>query len=211
MPLREPFNTFSHGVGILLAAAGLVFLVWQAETAFATAAYAVYGVSLVTLFLASTLYHALPVSKRARLALRRFDHTAIYLLIAGTYTPICLLAIPPGWGWTIAGIIWGLAAVGIVTRNLLRDLPRWAMTTIYLAMGWTAIVGIKPLLDTFTWPALLLLALGGIAYTVGAAVYAFRWPDPLPDHVGSHGIWHLFVLAGAGFHFAFIAAYVPPV
>lgn len=210
MGLREPFNALSHSVGILAALAGLIFLVWQAEGALATIAYATYGASLVFVFAASTLYHALPVSERARRVLRRVDHSAVFLVIAGTYTPVCLLALPAGWGWSLFGVVWSLTAVGIVTKNLLPQMPRWGTVAIYLAMGWTAVVALKPMLAIFSWQALFWLFAGGIVYTLGAIVYGVRWPDPLPDHVGFHGVWHVLVLAGSLAHFVFIAAYVPP-
>lgn len=209
MAIREPFNTVSHGLGVLAAVAGLVFLVWQAEGALATTAYAVYGSCLVLVYVASTTYHALPVSERGVRLLRRFDQSAVFLMIAGSYTPICLLALPPGWGWTIFGVVWGLTAVGIVTKNIYATLPSWATVGIYLAMGWTSLVAVKPMLAVFSWTGLTWLVAGGVAYTLGAIVYAAEWPDPLPDHVGHHGIWHLFVLAGSAFHFVFMVGFVP--
>jgi hemolysin III len=211
MGLREPFNAISHAPGILAAVAGLIFLVWQAESALATTAYAVYGASLVAVFAASTMYHALPVSDRGVRILRRVDQSAVFLVIAGTYTPICLLALPPGWGWTIFGIVWGLSAVGIVTRSTGIEVPRWAMVGIYLAMGWTALVGIKPIFEVFSWQGVAWLVAGGLLYTAGAIIYAAEWPDPMPDRVGAHGIWHLFVIGGSAAHYVFIAGYVPAV
>ncbi len=209
MGIREPFNAFSHLVGAVAALVGLVVLVVQAEGALATTAYTVYGVSLVLVFLASSVYHALPVSREARRLLRRFDHSAIYLVIAGTYTPIALLALPPGWGWTIFGVVWSFAAVGIVTKNVWLDQPAWVTVAVYLVMGWTAVVAVKPMIDVFSWTGLAWVAAGGLAYTIGAIVYATEWPDPLPDHIGHHGLWHLFVLAGSALHFVFVVAYVP--
>lgn len=211
MRIREPFNAVSHGVGALAAVVGLVYLVWTAEGALARTSFALYGASLILLYLASTLYHGLPVGPEGQRVLRRIDHSAIYLLIAGSYTPVCLLAAPPAWGWSIFGVVWGLALTGIVLRNLGPTMPRWLYTMLYIAMGWTAVVAVGPLIDTFSWAALAWLVAGGLAYTIGAVLYATEWPDILPRHVGSHGIWHLFVLAGSVFHFVFIAAYVPRV
>jgi hemolysin III len=211
MGIHEPFNAVSHGLGAVLSLVGLVYLVYQAEGAMATAAMAVYGASLTVLYLASTLHHGVPGEGRVRRVLRRLDHTAIFLLIAGTYTPVALLALPAGWGWTLFGIVWGLTAVGVVTRNVFLDLPRWAVVGIYLAMGWTALVALKPMVSVFSWSALAWLAGGGLAYTIGAIIYATERPDPMPETVGAHGIWHLFVLAGSAFHYVFIAGYVPHV
>lgn len=209
MGIREPFNTWSHAPGIVAAVAGLVFLVWQAESAMATTAYAVYGATLVLVYAASTMYHALPLSDRGVRVMRQIDQSAVFLVIAGTYTPICLLALPPGWGWSIFGVIWGLSAVGVVTQSLGLDLPTWLMTGVYLAMGWTSVVALKPLLTVFSWEGLAWMVGGGLAYTLGAIVYATEWPDPLPERVGFHGIWHLFVLAGSMAHFILMAGYVP--
>lgn len=208
--LHEPFESISHAVGAALAAVGLVVLLVQAEGARQATAYAVYGASLVALYVASSLYHGLPVGERGRSRLRRLDHSAIFLLIAGTYTPPALLAFEPAWGWSILGVVWGLAALGILVRTALPSPPRRLLTGLYLAMGWLAIVGVQPLLETFPLEALVWLLAGGLAYTVGAAIYAARWPDPLPEHVGYHGVWHLFVLAGSAAHYVFVAGYVPP-
>lgn len=209
MGLREPFNAVSHGVGVALSLAALVYLLYRAESLTATVALAVYGGSLALLYLASTLYHGIPAKPEIQRRLRQFDHTAVFLLIAGSYTPVTLLALPPGWGWSIFGVVWGLTAVGVVTKVVHLDLPRWVNVSIYLAMGWTAVVAIRPMLDVFSWAALGWLAAGGLAYTIGAIIYATEWPDPLPDRVGSHGIWHLFVLAGSALHYVFIVRHVP--
>lgn len=209
MGLREPFNALTHGVGIAAATVGLVFLVLQAKSARATTAFAIYGGSLILVYLASTMYHALPVGQKGRRILRRIDHTSVFLVIAGSYTPVCLLALPPGWGWSIFGVIWSLTAVGIVTKNIWIDLPNWTTAAIYLGMSWTVVVAVKPILAVFSWEAIAWLLGGGLAYTVGAIIYATQWPDPMPDRVGFHGIWHLFVLAGSALHYVFMLGYVP--
>lgn len=208
--LHEPFESISHAVGAALAVVGLVVLLVQAEGARQATAYAVYGASLVALYVASSLYHGLPVDPERRSLLRRLDHSAIFLLIAGTYTPPTLLAFDTAWGWSILGVVWGLAALGILVRTTLPSPSPRVLAAIYLAMGWMALVGLQPLLDAFPLEALAWLLAGGLAYTVGAVVYATRWPDPLPDRVGYHGVWHLFVLAGSAAHYVFVAGYVPP-
>jgi hemolysin III len=208
--VREPFEAWSHAVGAALALAGLVYLLVQAEGARQAVAYAVYGSSLVLLYLASALYHGLPGHETLRSQLHRLDHSAIFLLIAGTYTPPTLLALNPAWGWSLFGVVWGLAAVGVVLRVAWTSPPRRLLTGIYLAMGWLVLVGIEPLVETFPLEAIAWLVAGGLAYTVGAVVYAAERPDPWPDRVGFHGLWHLFVLAGSAFHYVFVAGYVPP-
>lgn len=209
MGLRQPFNTATHGAAVPLAIVGLVYLIYRVEGTLATVAMSVYGVSLAALYLASTLHHGVPGEGRVRRVLQRVDHTAVFLLIAGTYTPVLLLALPPGWGWSLFGVVWGLTLVGIVTRNIFFDLPRWVIVGIYLALAWMVLVGLKPMVEVFSWSALAWLGAGGVAYTLGAIVYATQWPDPMPDHIGSHGIWHLCVLTGSAFHYVFIAGYVP--
>jgi hemolysin III len=205
----ERFSFLSHAIGAAAAVAGLAFLVLKADGALAVAASALYGASLVVLLTASSLHHAIhPASPAGHRALHLLDHLSIFLLIAGTYTPVSLLGFTPGWGWSIFGVIWGLAVAGTLVRILWWNAPRWLYTGFYVAMGWTAVVAIAPLLDAFPPPALLLMLAGGLAYTVGAVVYARKRPDPWPRWLGFHGLWHVFVLLGAGLHYAFVYAYV---
>ena len=205
----ERFSFLSHAVGAAAAVAGLVLLVLKARGPLAVTACAVYGASLVLLLTASSLHHAIhPRSAAGHRTLHLLDHLSIFGLIAGTYTPVALLGFTPGWGWSIFGVIWGLAIAGTLVRILWRAAPRWLYTSIYVVMGWTAVVAIVPLLRAFPPAGLALMAGGGVAYTVGAVVYARRRPDPWPRWLGFHGLWHLFVLAGAGLHYWFVAAYV---
>lgn len=206
----EAFSFWTHGVGVLFAVAGGVWLLVQAHGPLATTAVAVYTASLVALLSASTAHHAVQTvhGKERSGLMRRLDHVSIYLFIAGTYTPVTLLSIPPGWGWSLFGVVWGVALVGTLLKLFAPFTPRWATSGIYVAMGWIAVAGIKPLLDAFSVPALLLLLAGGVVYTVGAAGYALKKPDLWPKAVGAHGVWHVMVLVGASLHYAFIAAYV---
>jgi hemolysin III len=205
----ERFSFLSHAAGALAAAVGLVFLVLKAQGPLAVTASALYGASLVLLLTASALHHAIhPAAEAGHRALHLLDHLSIFGLIAGTYTPVSLLGFTPGWGWSIFGVIWGLAVAGTLVRILWWHAPRWLYAGFYVAMGWTAVVAIVPLLDAFPPAALLLMLAGGLAYTVGAVVYARKRPDPWPRWLGFHGLWHVFVLAGAGLHFAFVYAYV---
>ena len=210
--LREPINALTHALGAVLGVAGLVVLLVLAEGDPARLASAiVYGVSLVLLFLASTLLHAVRASRRSLKMFRLLDHAAIYLLIAGTYTPITLVSLretAPTLAWVLFGLVWGLAALGVLFKAIWLHAPRWASTGLYLVLGWLAIVAIRPLIATLSAPALAWLVVGGLAYSVGAVIYALKRPDPFPQVFGYHEIWHLFVLAGAAAHFVLIARYV---
>jgi hemolysin III len=206
-PFREEaFSFFTHLAGALLGVAGLVLLVLRAESAVATAAYATYGATLVGMFASSTLHHV-----RAHDAgfFRRLDHVAIYLFIAGTYTPFCLLVLPPAWGLSLLTVVGGLALVGSALKLALPFTPRWVTVAFYIALGWAAVVATVPIVETLPGWGISLLAGGGIVYTVGAVIYARQRPDPWPRVVGFHGLWHVFVLVGAALHFALVWLLVP--
>lgn len=201
---EELLNTVTHGVGALASAAGGAVLIsltalrgdlWQLLGA------SVYSVSLLLLFTASTLYHAARrESSRARL--RVCDHAAIYLLIAGTYTPFTLIPLRGPWGWTLFGAVWSLAAAGVVFKLFCTGkFPRLSTAT-YLAMGWLVVVAARPLLQTVSVPVLLWLAAGGLAYTAGTFFFHSR---RIPF---AHAIWHCFVLVGSGCHFVAVAMQV---
>ncbi len=209
IPPDEIFNLATHAVGAALATAGLVWLVVRAEGPLAVTAFAVYGACLVALFLSSTAHHAVPATPESRQVMRRIDHVAIYLLIAGSYTPVCLLAVRPAWGIPLLSVVWGLAIVGIVLKIARPFTSRWVTIALYVALGWSAVVATAEIVRVFPGRAIALLAGGGVTYTVGAFVYAVKRPNLFPKYVGFHGVWHLFVLAAAGLHFAFIAGYVP--
>ena len=190
---EEIANAITHGIGALLALAGLVFLAIYAEAG-STVSFAIYGSTLVVLYLASTLYHSLAFT-RARTLFRKFDHMAIFLLIAGTYTPFCLLALQ-GWiGWTLFGVVWGLAIAGIVLKALFTGRFEWLSVSIYILTGWIVILAIKPIYQVMSAQGFVLLVCGGLAYTIGTFFYV---NSRIPF---SHSIWHLWVLAGSTLHF----------
>lgn len=203
---EEAFSFFTHLAGALAALVGLVLLVQRAESTLAIAALGIYGATLVLMFATSTLHH---VSHREDGLFRRLDMTAIYLFIAGTYTPICLLALPRALGVPVVALAWLLALVGIGLRWTVPRTPRWVTAGLYLGLGWMSLLGGKSVYVNLSPAALWLLVGGGVVYSVGAVVYATRRPDPWPRFVGYHGLWHVFVLAGAGLHFALIWRYVP--
>lgn len=203
---EELANTLTHGLGTLLGIAGLAVLVTFAALAGDTVrvvAFAVYGSSLVLLYGASTTYHAVRSPQRKRL-FRILDHAAIYLLIAGTYTPVTLVTLQGAWGWTLFGIVWGLAALGVTSTLFFVGRFKALTLGVYIAMGWIGAIAVKPLFAALPTAALLWLLAGGLAYTGGAVFYAWK---RLPFN---HAIWHLFVLAGSVCHFVCILLYILP-
>jgi len=195
-PAEELANAITHGVGVLLSLVGLTVLIGQAldaGQARAVFAVAVYGTTLVLLYLASTLYHAVNVPGAKRV-LKRTDHAAIYLLIAGTYTPFCLGPLQGPWGWSLLAVVWGLGLVGALTDVLSGRRFRWLSLAIYLLMGWLVVTAVRPLLASVDRTTLAWLVAGGLAYTGGVGFYVAR---RLPWH---HAIWHVFVLAGSVCH-----------
>jgi hemolysin III len=203
---EEIVNSLSHGVGAVLAVAGLIVLTRSAllqGDAWHVASCAVYGVTLVILYSASTLYHLVPLS-RAKVVFQFLDHSAIYLLIAGTYTPFTLVNLRGPWGWSLFGAVWGLALLGIVSRaTVVQHRPGMAVA-FYVAMGWVAVIAVKPILTAIAPGGLLLLLAGSLAYTLGVIFYAW---ERLPYN---HAVWHLFVLAGSAFQFFAVWFYVVP-
>lgn len=195
--LEEVANALTHGTGALLSVAALVILVVSAVASGGAAritTLAIYGSAMILLYLASTLYHAWPPGRMKRL-FRRMDHTSIFLLIAGTYTPVALVYIRGGWGWTLFGLIWGIALLGIFYESLWIGRSRKISLILYLSAGWLVLIAVKPLI--YRAPAGLAgwLLLGGLFYTSGVFFYTRkRWPF-------HHAIWHLFVLAGSVTHF----------
>jgi hemolysin III len=203
---EEVASSVTHAVGALLAVAGLVVLALSASrhgTARSVVGCVVFGAALVLLYSASTLYHSVGSGHaRAKAVLRVLDHSAIFLLIAGTYTPFTLVSLRGPWGWSLFGAVWGLAVAGITLRLVLRRRPTGAFVVLYLAMGWCVVVAAKPLLAALMPGGIALLAAGGVAYSIGVVFYAWR---SLPY---AHAIWHGFVLAGSAFHFAAVLLYV---
>jgi hemolysin III len=203
---EEFANSVTHGVGLGLSLAGLVVLIILAVlrgTAWHVVSCAVYGATLVILYAASTLYHAIQ-SPRAKRVLRIIDHGAIYLLIAGTYTPFTLVNLRGSLGWTLFGVIWSLALLGILFKAFHVDRFPIASTLVYLSMGWLVVVAWKPMVALIPVGGLALIAAGGMAYTVGVIFYAAK---RIPYN---HAIWHLFVLAGSIFHYVAVLLYVLP-
>lgn len=202
--IREPVNGITHGIGALLALVGLIVMVYDAATSGTIShiiAFSIFGLSMVLLYTSSSLYHSLKVDDNLLELLKKLDHSMIYVLIAGSYTPVCLLALEGGWKWGVLITVWSLAAIGIVKKFLWTSTPRWLSTLFYLGMGWLAVIIFPELWGTLPQAFLVWVAIGGAAYTIGAVIYGIKKPNLIPEWLGHHEIWHLFVMAGTFSHF----------
>ncbi|MBL8414371.1 MAG: hemolysin III family protein [Propionivibrio sp.] len=200
----ERFNAWTHLVGALLSLVGTVILIVKAAATgdpWKIVSVSIYGATLIILYSTSTLYHSL--RGRAKIILQKLDHLSIYLLIAGTYTPFCLITLRGPWGWSLFVVVWGLALVGMLQEIKPRSEARITSLVIYAVMGWVIVVAIKPLLDHFETAGFLWLAAGGLLYTIGIVFYAY---DSRFRHW--HGIWHLFVMGGSLTQYIAIVFYV---
>jgi len=203
---EEIAHAITHGVGLALSVAALVVLVVFAAlygSAWHVVSCSIYGATLVLLYAASTFYHALP-APRAKRVFQVLDHAAIYVLIAGTYTPFTLVNLRGGWGWALFGVVWGLAVMGVVLEAAAGRRVRVLSVGLYLALGWLVAIAVRPLLASVEAGGLLLLLLGGLAYSGGVVFYGWR---RLPYH---HAIWHVCVMAGSVFHYLAVLYYVVP-
>jgi len=205
--LREDFaNSIIHGVGFILSIIGMCVLIAFASiygNAWHVISCSIYGSTLVFLYTASTLYHSIQLAKAKRV-LRVLDHSTIFLLIAGTYTPFTLVNLRGPWGWSLFGVIWALAVIGILFQTTMLRKGAVVSVAFYVTMGWVVVVAIKPMLSLVDTGGLVLLLLGGVAYTTGVVFYLWR---QMPYN---HAIWHVFVLAGSALHFFSILLYVIP-
>lgn len=200
--LRDPISAALHMAGAAIAVIGVIVLLSSGASGLAaTLALMIYGGSLVLLFLSSGIYHALIESSRVIEALRKLDHSAIYILIAGSYTPFCVLAFSGFWRWGFLALIWTLALIGIVTKLFIIDAPRWVTAGIYVCMGWLSIFAVREMLAALPGASLGWLLAGGVIYTIGALIYITKRLDIRPGVFGFHEVWHVFVLLGAAAHF----------
>ncbi len=201
----EKFNTWTHLAGAVLALGGSVVLIVLGALSgdvWKIVSFTIYGTTLVLLYSFSTLYHNAP-NGRMKAFLQKLDHNAIYLLIAGSYTPFSLVSLRGGWGWSLFGVVWGLALLGMLQETFFAQKGRKLSLLIYVTMGWVAIIALIPLVKVLSWAGFAWVAAGGLTYTFGIIFY-------LNDRKFSHwhGIWHLFVLAGSILHFVAILLYV---
>lgn len=211
LSIREPVNALTHLLGALLAAAGMIPLLMHGVangSAAQVVAFAIFGTSLVLLYTTSGVYHSLNVSGRSLAMLRRLDHMMIYVLIAGTYTPICLVLLRGHLGIGLLIAVWAIAVLGIVQKLVWMRAPRWFSTALYLSMGWAGVIIARPLLHAAPVGFFLWIIAGGMFYSVGAVVYAIKRPDPFPGVFGFHEIWHVFVMLGSFSHYWAVLQYL---
>jgi hemolysin III len=206
---RDPVSGLMHLASVLAALLGLVGLLvagkGQPTKEFA---FLVYGISLILMFSASATYHLIQSDPKTIGIYRKIDHSAIYLLIAGTYTPICLSFFTGFWRWGMLGIIWAFALIGVAIKVFVIKAPRWITTGVYLAMGWLSILAVGEILRTMPVGAIIWLVVGGLFFTFGAIIYILKRPNPYPEVFGFHEIWHVFVILGCLSHFILVAGYV---
>ncbi len=200
--MREPVNSLTHWGGAILAVIGLITLLivgWS--TPAKVISLTVYGTSLIFLFSASATYHMVQVKDKALEIFRKIDHSAIYVLIAGTYTPFCVSALTGYWKWGMLTVIWSLAVIGIVVKIFYIRAPRWLNAGIYIVMGWLVLAVIGQIVANLSPWVLTWLIVGGVTYTLGAVVYMTKMFNFKPGVFGFHEVWHIFVLLAALFHF----------
>lgn len=206
-------SALTHFVATLLSIAGLAVLVTLGALSGGAAhviGFSIFGAALILLYLASTLYHFISHEHPAKDFFQIIDHSMIYVLIAGTYTPLVLVALPPAWGWSLFGVIWGLALLGIVVKLCRLSVPHVVMTALYLVMGWLVLIAFVPLGESIPAAGFFWLALGGVFYTVGAVIYAFDKRIQLARWYTLHDVFHVLVMLGSFSHFWFMLKFVLP-
>lgn len=209
----ERFNAASHLAAACFAVVGTGLLVAQASVhpnPWKIASLAVYGLSLIVLFTASALHHGIDRGPRVNEILRTIDYDSVFLLIAGTATPLVLVLFRTVYGWTVLGGVWTIAVLGIVLRSVWRSIPKWVTNTLYIVLGWMAAL-LAGVASSVPLAAVVLMAAGGVAYTVGFVVYVVEKPNPRPGVFGFHEVWHVLVVLAALLHYLLIYFYVLPV
>ena len=207
----RPWSAVTHGTGAALAAIGtglLLFRAVQRESVLLFCLFLIYGLSMTVLYTASTLYHSLNLSVPGRIALRKLDHCSIYLLIAGSYTPICLTALRNSGGPSLLAAVWLVGAAGVVLTLAKLSIPRWMSSTLYLVMGWLAIFAIVPIHRALPAAGFAWLLAGGILYSLGGVLYAVKWPGRNNPRFGCHEIFHVFILLGSVCHYVLMLRFI---
>lgn len=211
---KDPVSSFTHLAFAILAlpvTAVLVTLSAIQASVWHVVSFSIFGLAMLLLYTASAIYHMLPLPEKASTVLRKIDHMMIFILIAGTYTPICLVPLRGVWGWTLFGVVWAMAIVGIILKAFWLNAPRWLSTAVYVIMGWSVVIAFFPLVERVSLRGVWLLLAGGLAYTIGALIYAFKWPPIKWPQFGFHEIFHLFVMGGTVCHVCFMFMFVVPV
>ena len=211
LKLREPVNGWTHFIAALFSILGLVLLLnrdYITNTIWHNISFSIFSGAMILLYVFSTLYHWLSLSKKNIQIFRRIDHIMIFIFIAATYTPVCLIVLKGAWGWSIFGVVWFAALAGLFLKLFWLNAPRFLYTLIYVLMGWIIVVGIWPLAHILAKNGLILMITGGVLYTTGALVYAFKWPNPKPGIAGFHEIFHVFIVLGSFAHYIMMYFYV---
>lgn len=203
---KDPGSAITHFIGWLMALLAAVTLILRACTApdaIHVISLSIFIVSMLLLYAASTLYHSLDINEKVNKRLKKFDHMMISILIAGTYTPVCLIAIRGALGYTLLAIVWGIAIFGIILKAFWVNCPKWISSVLYIGMGWTCILAFTQILNSLSREAFMWLLTGGIIYTIGGVIYALKLPifNSRHENFGSHEIFHLFVMGGSFCHF----------
>lgn len=211
--MKDPGSALTHlvaAIAALFCAFPLISKSVLSNSPAAVVSMSVFILSMILLYGASTVYHTFNISEKVNLVLRRIDHSMIFVLIAGSYTPVCLLVLPPSRGIPLLAFMWTAALAGILLKILFINCPRWVSSLIYISMGWTCIFVFKPLYATLPVSAFLWLLIGGIIYTLGGIIYGLKLKvfEKLPRYFGKHEIFHLFVMGGSLCHFIFMYAYL---
>ncbi len=206
---REPISAITHLVAASISFIGLIVLIVLGWGDFQKIIpFSIYGISLILMFTASGTYHMVIARDSIILNLRKLDHSAIYLLIAGTYTPICIYFFSGFWQYGLLILIWSLAIIGIAVKLFVINSPRWITAGVYLVMGWLAIMGVQEILRTMPTAAIIWLVVGGLFYSLGAIIYITKFMDFFPGKFGFHEVWHIFVILGAFSHYYLILRFI---
>ncbi|WP_350342717.1 hemolysin III family protein [Proteinivorax tanatarense] len=211
MKIKEPVSTITHLVTCILAVIGTVYLVMKARgDTVKVLSMSIYGLSLILLYGASSAYHWVNSTDKVERVLKKVDHLAIFVLIAGTYTPVLIYGLEGAWRISMVSTIWVLALAGMIVKFFFINVPRWVSSVIYVSMGWFAVVPFYHLVQVYVTEAIILMILGGILYSIGALVYARKWFDFIPNKFGFHENFHLWVMAGSIVHFLMIVLFILP-
>ena len=209
--IKDPGSALTHLIGIIISIFGTALLLYFSviqETVRHIVSFSIYGASLILLYSASTIYHTIDISPKITKILRKIDHMMIFILIAGTYTPICLIALEGFWRWGMLIGIWALALIGIFIKAFWMTAPRWLSTLFYILMGWLAVIAIVPLVHSLPVGGIVWLVFGGLFYTVGALIYGLKRPKLPFKNFGFHEVFHVFVLAGSICHYWMMLRYI---